>query len=241
MHDLSNLGVRKIIGFGDGTIFITETVIFAVIVAVIMIVLAFFLTSRMEKVPRGKQIIAEFVVSMIYKLVENNMGKHNLRFAPYIGTIIIFIGFCSATGMFGVRPVTADVNVTFAMSTITFMVIQASSIRANRLGGYIHHMCSPFPFMLPLNVLEQVALPVSLGFRLFGNITGGMIIMAMIFSALSFLCHAIHLPIPILEAVIPLPFNLFFDAFEPALQAFIFTMLTMTFLAKELPGPEGKH
>lgn len=241
MHDLENLGVRKIIGFADGKVFITETVLFGMIVAVVLIVLAFFLTSRLEKVPRGKQIIAETIVDFIYNLVGNNMGKHNLRFAPYIGTLIIYLVFCNATGLFGVRPVTADVNITFAMSTITFMVIQASSIRANGLLGYGKHMCKPYPFMLPLNIIEQISLPVSLGFRLFGNITGGMIIMAMAFTALGHACHSLHLPIPILEAVIPLPLNLFFDVFEPVLQAYIFTMLTMTFLAKELPGPGGEH
>jgi F-type H+-transporting ATPase subunit a len=241
VHDLSNVGPRKILGFFDGKIFVTESVLFGLIVAAILVILAFFLTSRMEKVPRGKQIVAETIVDFIYNLVGNGMGKHNIRFAPYIGTVIIFLVFANATGLFGFRPVTADVNMTFAMSTITFMVIQASSMRNNGIGGYAKHMCKPFPFMLPINILEQFTLPVSLGFRLFGNITGGMIIMALIFNALGNASAALHLPIPFLQAVIPMPANFFFDVFEPVLQAYIFTMLTMTFLAKELPKPGEAH
>ncbi|MCI5897839.1 MAG: F0F1 ATP synthase subunit A [Firmicutes bacterium] len=241
MHDLNNLGSRKIIGFGDGSVFITETVLFAIIVAVVLIILALFLTRKMQQVPGKSQAIAEIIVETIYNMVGNNMGKHNLRFAPYIGTLMIFLIFCNATGLFGVRPVTADVNMTFGMSTITFFIIQVSSIKANGLGGYFHHLCKPMAFMLPLNILEQISLVLSLGFRLFGNIAGGMVIMAMIFSGLHAGCEALHLPIPILQAVIPLPANLFFDVFEPVLQAFIFTMLTMIFISKELPAPGEEH
>ena len=241
MHDVSHPGPRIIIGFGDGSVFITETVLFAIIVAVILIVLALFLTNRMEKVPRGKQVIAETIVELVYNLVESNMGKHNLRFAPYIGTLIVYLVFCNAGGLFGIRPVTADVNMTFGFSLITFGLIQVSAIKANGAGGYLHHMCKPFPVMLPMNILEQITLPISLGFRLFGNITGGMIIMALLMGGLHTASAALHLPIPLLQTIIPLPANLFFDVFEPALQAFIFTMLTMVFIAKELPQPDEEH
>jgi F-type H+-transporting ATPase subunit a len=79
--------------------------------------------------------------------------------------------------------------------------------------------------MFPLKIIEDVSIPISLAFRLFGNILGGMIIMALIFNALGSASHKLHLPIPLLEAVIPLPANIFFDIFEPILQAFIFTMI----------------
>ncbi len=243
MHDLNHLGPRIIVGFGDSGIFITETVFFAVIVAVIMIGLALWSTRRMEQQPKGKQVVVEYIVESIYSLTEGAMGKHNSHFAPYIGTLFIFLLFSNSLGMWGFRPVTADVNTAFALSLTTFFLIQYNGFRSMGFIGKIKHMSSPYPFMFPLKIIEELSFPISLGFRLFGNILGGAIVMALIFTSLESASHALHLPIPLLQAVIPLPANLFFDVFEPILQAFIFTMLTMVFISMEIiiHGKEDHH
>ncbi len=243
MHDLNNLGPRIIVGFGDSGVFITETVFFAIIVAVVMVVLALWSAHRLELRPKGKQVVAEMIVEGIYKLTEGTMGKHNSRFAPYIGTLFIFLLLANSLGLWGFRPVTADVNTAFALALTTCFLMQYNGIKSMGFGGKIKHMCSPYPFMLPLKIIEEVSFPISLGFRLFGNILGGAIVMALIFTALEAGSHALHLPIPLLQAVIPLPFNLFFDVFEPILQAFIFTMLTMVFVSMEIVihGSEDHH
>lgn len=243
MHDLNHLGPRIIVGFGDSGIFITETVFFAIIVAVIMIGLALWSTRRMEQQPKGKQVVVEYIVEFIYNLTENTMGKHNSHFAPYVGTLFIFLLFSNSLGMWGFRPVTADVNTAFALSLTTFFLIQYNGFRSMGFIGKIKHMSSPYPFMFPLKIIEELSFPISLGFRLFGNILGGAIVMALIFTSLESASHALHLPIPILQAVIPLPANLFFDVFEPILQAFIFTMLTMVFISMEIiiHGTEDHH
>ena len=240
MHDLSNIGPRIIMSFGDGSVYITETVFFAMIVAAVLIILALFSTRKMEKYPKGPQVIAEFLVEFAYKFVGETMGKHNQNFAPYIGTLFSFLALGSALGLFGFRPMTADVNAAFAMSSITFILIQYNSIRTRGIKGYLGHMADPYPFMFPIKLIEEISFPVSLGFRLFGNILGGAIVMALIMTALGGLSHMLHLPIPIFEAIIPLPFNLFFDVFEPLLQSFIFTMLTMVFISKAMAAP-GEH
>lgn len=238
MHNLSHLGPRKIIGFGDGSVFITETVFFAVIVAVILIIFALASTRKLERNPKGLQGIAELIVEFTYKLVGDTMGKHNLVFAPYIGTLFLFLILGNSMGMWGFRPVTADVNTTFALASITFMLIQFNSIRSRTLKGHFKHMMQPYPFMFPLKIIEEVSFPISLSFRLFGNILGGMIVMALIFSGLESASHMLHLPIPLLEAIIPLPANIFFDIFEPILQAFIFTMLSMVFIGMAIATHE---
>ncbi len=241
MHDLSNLGPRIILGFGDGSIFVTETVFFAIIIAIAMTILAFWMTHNMQRQPKGKQVVAEFIVQGIYKLVEDTMGKHNSNFAPYIGTLFIFLLFSNSLGIFGFRPVTADVNTAFALALTTAFLMQYNGFKTMGFIGKIKHMSSPYPFMFPLKVIEELSFPISLGFRLFGNILGGAIVMALVFTSLETASEALHLPIPILQAVIPLPANFFFDIFEPILQAFIFTMLTMVFISMEIVIHGAKH
>lgn len=238
MHSTEHLGPRKIIGFLDGQVFITETVLFGLIVAVVMIIFALAATRKMERDPKGLQLVAEIIVDGIYKLVAGTMGAKNTNYAPYIGTLFIFLILCNALGLFGFRPVTADVNMAFAMSTATFCIIQGTSIKHKGLKGHLKHYGEPYIFMYPIKIIEDLSFPVSLAFRLFGNITGGMIIMALAFQGLHSLTDSMNVHIPFLTFLIPLPLNLFFDVFEPVLQAFIFTMLTMAFVTLALAGHE---
>lgn len=239
MHSTEHLGPRKIIGFFDGSLFITETVFFALIVAAVMIIFALVSTRKLEKYPKGLQLIAEIIVDGVYKLTATIMGKKKAEsYSPYIGTLFIFLILANATGLFGFRPVTADVNTAFAMSTLTFFIIQGSSIKHNGIIGHIKHYGDPYPFMFPIMLIKDLSLPISLAFRLFGNITGGMIIMAFVFQALHSLSETLHISIPVFQFLIPLPLNIFFDVFEPLLQAFIFTTLTMAFISMAIATHE---
>ncbi|MDO4552669.1 MAG: F0F1 ATP synthase subunit A [Bacillota bacterium] len=241
MHSTEHLGPRKIIGLFDGSFFITETVLFSLIASAVLIIAALLVTRNLKTVPTGAQIWAELIVSSMYKLVENIMGKHNIAFAPYIGTLMTYLVLANAFGLFGFRPITADVNVAFALGLITFMLIQGNSFRSKGAKGYVKHFGEPYPFMYPIKIIEDLAFPISLSCRLFGNITGGMIVMALAFTALDSFSHSLHLPIPLLAVAIPLPLNLFFDVFEPVLQAFIFTMLTMVFVTMAITAHGGEE
>lgn len=233
MHDLSHLGAKKVFIFDSG-FYITETVIWALVVSVIIAAAAIWAAHRLEKIPRGKQTAAEMIVEFVYNLVSSTMGKENARrFAPYMGTILIFILISNMLGLIGLRPVTTDINCTFALAFATFFLVQYSGIKSMGLGGKLKHMAQPMAFMFPIKILEEVALPISLGFRLFGNILGGMIIMSLLYGALASVTAGLG-SIPILDFIIPLPANAFFDIFEPVLQAYIFTMLSMVFIAQEI-------
>ena len=241
MEGLSHLGPRIIISLNDGKFFITESVIFGVILAAVIAALAIWMTNNLTAIPSKKQVVAETIVEMVYNLTKRTMGAHCVNFAPYIGTLIIFILLGNMLGLLGFRPVTADVNMTFALSTVTFFLVQFNSFRSMGFKGKIKHMCDPFPFLFPLKIIEALTQPISLGFRLFGNILGGFIVMEIIFAALEGLSHMLHLKFPLLIAVIPLPGKIFFDIFEPVVQAYIFTMLTMVFISIEIikQGHEG--
>ena len=227
------VGPRIIIRFSNG-VYITETVCWAVIVAVFMIIFALVATRKLRQYPKGLQAACEIIVDFVYSFVKNTMGKHNVGFAPYIGTLFFFLLFCNMLGLLGQRPATADMNFTFAMGILVFCLIQYNSAKSKGIRGYFKHFAEPFIFMVPINIIEEVVFPVSLSFRIFGNILAGVIIMELYLHMMAVLSAKLHLMIPLLQIGTPLPVNLFFDIFEPFLQAFVFSMLTMSFIARAI-------
>ena len=233
------VGPRIILRFSNG-LFITETVLWAVIVAVVMIVFVLIATRDLKKYPKGLQVISEFIVEFVYNFVKNTMGRHNVAFAPFIGTLFIYLLLCNAMGLLGQRAPSADVNFTFALGLLVFFLIQYNGIRSRGIKGYISHFAEKdVPpainiLMVPIKVVEEIIFPVSLSFRLFGNILAGVIIVHLFMNLMGDVSTNLHLPIPILQAVTPLPIQAFFDIFEPFLQAFVFSMLTMVFISKAI-------
>lgn len=244
MHDVINvdeLGARIIVGFGDGSVFLSESILWGFIIAVIIAVLGIWMGHGLETVPTTKrQVIAELIVEKIYAYSKSNLGAKAETFAPYMGTIFIYILLGSSLGLFGLRPITADINVTASLSILTFLLIQVSELKYLGLKGKIKHMCDPFPFMLPLNILEDCTLPVSLALRLFGNIFGGMIVVELWMYLMEWLSSFVS-SVPFMRAVFVLPLNGFFDIFEPVIQTYIFVTLTMVFLAKGIATSGEEH
>lgn len=202
------LGTKKIIGIGN--FYITETVIWAWIISIVMIILALLATRKMKKIPKGLQAYAELIVDFIYNWVSQVMGKDKLKFAPYIGTLFIFILLGNLIGLFDIRPITTNINTTFALATITFIMIHYNAIKTRRLGGYIKHLSEPNFLMLPINLISELSFPLSLSFRLFGNILGGVIIMKLLYMLLENISSLVTGHIPIFLIAIPLPLNFFF-------------------------------
>jgi F-type H+-transporting ATPase subunit a len=205
-----------------------------VIVAVALIIAALVGTRRLERNPRGAQAIAELIVETVYKFVDDNMGKNLRSFAPYVGTLFMYLLACNAVGLIGARAPTADMNFTFAMSIMVFFIIQYNSIKSRGIGGYLKHFAEPFPFMIPIKIIEEITFPISLSFRIFGNILAGVIIVELYMHMMGSISEKLHMVFPFLQIGTPLPVNLFFDIFEPFLQAFVFSMLTMSFIAKAI-------
>lgn len=214
-----------------GNIHITETVTVTWFIMAVLAIFSYFATRNFDKVPKKFQNVIELLVESIYNLTAQTMGKDKLRFAPYMGTIIIFIAISNLSGLLGLRPPTADVNTTLALAIITFVMVHYNSIKSNGLGTYLKGYLEPLPALLPLNIIGELANPISLSFRLFGNIVGGLIIMNLVYGALASLSGSLGLSIPIFQAGIPAVLHIYFDLFAGLLQSFIFTMLTMVFIA----------
>ena len=221
------LGPRII--FQIGSLQISETVVFGWIVSIVILIFVFAATRKMEKIPKGAQAAGELFVETVYNMVEETMGKENLKFAPYIGTLLAFLGLGSMLGILDLRPITADINTTVPLALVSFVMIHFNAIRAKTARGYVKDLASPYAFMLPLTVLDDLFFPVTLAMRLFGNILAGVIVMSLLYGGLESLSAMLGSEVPFFQIAIPLPLNFFFDMFEPILQAYIFVMLTMVF------------
>jgi F-type H+-transporting ATPase subunit a len=189
------------------------------IIAIIAI-LSVCITRNLKIIPNKKQNIIEMITDFINNLVRDNMGEEYMGFVPYIATIVIFLSITNLTGLIGVTPPTVDYSVTLALALITFFVVQWFAIKKIGLGHYFKGYVEPFAFILPINIIERVMLPVSLSFRLFGNITAGVVILDLAYKSLGSISGFAQL-------IVPIPLHFYFDLFDGIIQMVIFVMLTM--------------
>ena len=219
----------------------TETIVLEWIVMAIILGAAFFLTRNLKV--RGvskRQAIAEMAVETITNLVRDTMGKKWLHFTPYIASVFCFSIFGSLISLTGLRAVTSDFSVLCSWAVITFVLITGTKIRNDGVGGYLKGFLDPVPVMLPLNILSEIAMPVALALRHFGNIAGGGVIMSLVYYGLTGVSRMLHLDIPILTVGIPAVLSLYFDLFSDFMQAFIFVMLTMVFISNAAPAEDAQ-
>ncbi len=241
-----NIHVAKVIHIFGEEVWITESFINAAIIAAVLIIIAFIInrkiTKNPKKIPSGLQNVAEFIVESLDNFAITTMGPSGKNFGAFYGSMLIFLLVCNISGLFlgpnftppepghprvligFMRPPTADFAVTFAMALITFVMIQGLAIKSRGVGSWLKGLTEPLWPMTPLNIIGELANPISLSFRLFGNILGGTIIMGLFY----------NLPwwiLPISPAL-----HGYFDIFAGVLQAFIFTMLSMTFVASAIEG-----
>lgn len=220
-----------------GNFKISETIIVSWFIIAALALVSFFLTRNLKKVPTTKrQVFLEYAVGVLYDMVNNTMGEKVVKrmpnIVPYIGSLFLFFACSNLIGLLGFRSPTTDIDTTLAWALITFFMIYFTGIKFNGL-AYFKGLLEPLPFLLPLNIIGEIAKPISLTFRPFGNILGGAVIMALIYQFLGWLSSLIPGigTIPIGQLVIPVPLHLYFDLFAGLLQSFIFIMLTMVFVS----------
>ena len=220
------------IAFYIGKIPVTETVTVTWLIIFVILLFSIIATRNLKKEAKGLQIVVEQLITVINNLTKQNMGEHNYMWAPYVGTLLLFIGISNVIGLLGFRPPTADLNTTMCLSITTFVLTQFFGIKSKGVVNFGKGFLQPMPFLLPLNIIGELANPISLGFRLFGNIVAGVIIMALLYGALGGLTESLFgLTIPLFQAGVPAVLHIYFDMFAGLLQSFIFTMLTMVFIS----------
>lgn len=277
-----------------GGIPITQTTVSSFLVTVLLIVACIKLGKNLKKRPTGVQVLVEKGVSMIYNLTTSAMGEHNAHWAPFMGTIFLSSICGSLIGLTGfLRSSTADLSCTLTWSIMISVLIWYNSIKSNGFVGWLKGFTEPIVVMTPMNIISEIAQPISMAFRHFGNVAGGGVITSIIYTAFSMvsalvlnlvascgwlmgvilmaagvaifvsgvkngklmrkilggisfavglfgLLQALGLlsGVPVLAFGIPAVLSCYFDIFSGFVQALVFTLLSMVYVAGACPPPQ---
>ena len=218
-------GLFKYSFFGH-EVWITTSHVCILIVMLIIIGFAIAANRAMRKateVPKGLQNVVELMVEKLDGMVDSPMGKNAPRFYNYIGTVFIFILLSNISGLLGLRPPTADYGVTLPLGILTFVLIHFNQFKHQKLKDIWVDMCSPLPPWLPIwfpiNLISEIAVPVSLSLRLFANVLSGTVMMALVYGLLGWFA-----------TIWPAALHVYFDLFSGPTQTYVFCMLTMTYI-----------
>ncbi len=225
---------------------VTEAQVNSWLIMITILGVCLFLTNGIHE-NRGdwRQMGAEWLVEKLDGLVGENMDPvFHASYAPFVGAVMSLSVFSSLMSLFGVYPPTSDLNVVGGWAILVFILITKNKLKAG-VGYYAKGYLDPIPVMLPMNIISEVATPVSMAFRHFGNVLSGSVISALVAWALAGASSALlgWLPgflgdFPYLRVGLPAILSAYFDVFSGCIQAFIFSMLTMLYISGAYPGDE---
>lgn len=276
-----------------GGINVTQTMLSLLIVTALLGTAGYLLGKNLTKRPGKLQVLTEKGVMMLHNIVVDTMGPHNAHWTPYIGTIFLSSICGSLIGLTGfLRSSTADLSVPLTWGIMTSVIIWYNSIKRNGFLGWLKGFTEPVVVMTPMNIISEIAQPVSMAFRHFGNVAGGGVITSILYTALGIassallrllsgtvvtpivvavlgaalfilgrkqkkafrwilgivfavlgvlgiLQHAqVLTDVPILQFGIPAVLSVYFDLFSGFVQAFVFSLLSMVYIAGACPPPE---
>ena len=221
---------------------ISESQINSWLVLLSVLGVALYLTHGLAIKPVTKrQIITEWAVEKVEGLVSDNMGARFMAYVPFIASIMVISAFSSLISLVGLRPPTADMNVVAGWAILVFVIITYYKLKGG-LFPYVKGFFEPLPVFAPFNIIGELATPVSMSFRHYGNVLSGVVISTLVSFALQGLSKLVlgWLPgflgdFPFLQAGLPAILSLYLDVFSGLMQAFIFAMLTMLYIATGFP------
>lgn len=224
---------------------ITESQVNSWLVMLSILCLCLYLTHGITvRAGSRRQHLAEWIVEKTDTLVRDNMGEYFKGFSPFIGAIMALSACSSLMTLCGLYPPTSDINISAGWALMVFFLITYYKFKCGPL-VYLESFAQPVPLLTPLNIISEVATPVSMAFRHYGNILSGTVVSVLVAAALQGLSSLLFgwLPgvlgeIPFLQIGLPAILSLYFDIFSGCLQAFIFAMLTMLYISGAFPADE---
>ena len=222
MHEI---GVREVVQWA-GMTFNWETLCMTWLTMAIVLVIAFLAVRNLSLVPKGWQNVIEMVVEGLQAQMKGTMGKGGMFLAPFIISLFMFLLVSNWLGLIpGMASPTNDLNTTLGLALLVIVMVHVLGV-VKKGGHYIGHFFKPTPIFVIINAIEEIAKPITLSFRLFGNILAGEILIIILLKLMP-----IWMPVP---SVIGLAFSIFIGA----VQAFIFTMLSMAYFANAVKEDE---
>ncbi len=276
-----------------GGIPITQTTVSSFIVTGLLIWLCLYLGKRLKKRPDGVQVLVEKGITMMHNMVIDTMGAHNAHWTPFIITLFVSSICGSLIGMTGfLRSTTADLSTVIVWAVMVSVIIWYNNIKTNGFVGWLKGFMEPVVVMTPMNIISEIAQPISMAFRHFGNVAGGGVITSILYTALaglssaviSLVASSIVMPfivlaaaialiavgirkgkkalwilgavfavlgllgiaqytglvkdVPIFQFGIPAVLSVYFDLFSGFVQALVFSLLSMVYIAGSCPGPD---
>ncbi|MCR4728453.1 MAG: F0F1 ATP synthase subunit A [Lachnospiraceae bacterium] len=226
-----------------GRIQISETMVVSWIVMAVITGLCIWLTHnlKVENITK-RQAFAEMLVEAADKFVIGNMGEKFKYMVPFVATLFATSVVSNLISLTGLRSPTADLSTEAAWAIVVFIMITAQKIKSSGVLGYMKGFTTPIAVMTPFNILSELATPVSMACRHFGNILSGIVINGLIYAALAFASSKLLglIPgavgvvlshVPILDVGLPAVLSVYFDWFTGVIQAYIFCMLTTMYIA----------
>ncbi len=221
---------------------ITEAQVNSFLIIVTIAGICLYLTNGIQDKTTKRHWIAEWIVEKVEGMVQSNMGERFMAFAPFICAILVLSALSSLSSLLGLFPPTSDLNIIAGWAILVFTFITYYKLKGG-VGNYLKGYTEPIALFAPMNVISELATPVSMAFRHYGNVLSGVVISALVGTGLSGLTALAlgWLPkalgeIPFLQIGIPAVLSLYFDVFSGCLQAFIFAMLTMLYISNGFPG-----
>ena len=214
-------GVLQYRMFGQD-FWITTTTISMWIVTIIILLVGVLANKALKNandVPGTFQNALEYAFEMLQKMADSILAGNAKRFVNYIGTIFLFILFCNLSGLLGLRAPTADYGVTFLLGMVTFFIVNYQGIK-NRKMRHFTSLFEPTPILFPINLIGELANPLSISLRLFANLLSVVIIMGLWYGMM-----------PLLVNIgIPAALHIYCDLFSGCIQTYVFCMLTMVYI-----------
>lgn len=226
-----------------GQLQISETMVVSWIVMLVITGFCIWLTHDLKvKDISKRQAVAELLVETANKFVIGNMGEKFRHMIPFVAALFITSVVSNLISLIGLRSPTADLSTEAAWAVVVFIMITSQKIKTNGFGGYLKGFTTPIAVMTPFNILSELATPISMACRHFGNILSGVVINGLIYGALAVASSAllglipgvvgdVLAKIPILDVGVPAVLSVYFDWFSGFMQAFIFCMLTVMYIA----------
>lgn len=223
MEELGKISQLIVPIFGYNFVFNIGTIVMSWLVMCILLTFGYLATRKRSILPGPVQVLGELLVTTLYALVEDALDKEKAKkYAPMISALFLFLVLSNWLGIIPhLEEPTKDLNTPLAFGLMGFVLAHHAGIKSKGFKRYIKEYFEPIFFMMPLNLIGELAKVVSISFRLFGNIMGGSIIILVV----SYLVYSLVLP----------PFlNAFFGLFVGAIQAFVFTMLTLVYISVQV-------